>query len=121
MNDTNSIPYMEHVLKLNDTLLGLPALPLVLIGCIACGYFLKAIPVFPNRWIPAANFAVGIVLNLTITPLRGPQEWTRAVILGMVASGAAWVLHKKVMSRWVDDADFKPTDTQQFTKTETKP
>lgn len=114
--DTNSIPYMEQVLKVNDALLGLPALPLVLVGCVMFGYFLKAIPPFPNRWIPAANFAAGILLNLTITPLRGPQEWTRAVILGMVASGAAWVLHKKVMSRWVDDRDFEPTDTAHISK-----
>lgn len=123
MSDTNAIPYLDKLLKWSDTMSGLPALPLVFLGCLAMGYVFAAIPIYKNRWIPAGVFAVGILLNLAITPIDNMQDATRAVILGLIAAGASWLFHKLVLSRWIDDAQFKNGDTEQFTKppNETKP
>lgn len=114
--NTNSVPYLEQVLKINDTLLGLPALPLVALGCLAFGYFLKAIPVYKNRWIPAGVFACGTLLNLAITPIDNIQAATRALILGLVAGGISIVVHRKVMSRFINDDEFTNGDTKQLAK-----
>lgn len=120
---TNAVPYLEQVLKVNDALLGLPALPLVALGCLAFGYFLKAIPVYKNRWIPAGVFTCGVVLNLLITPIDNVQAGARALILGLTAGGLSWVAHRKVFSRWINDDEFTNNDTQQISKppTENKP
>lgn len=121
--NTNAIPYLNDVLKINDTLMGLPALPLVALGCVAFGYFLKAIPVYRNRWIPTGVFAFGVVLNLLITPVQNVQDGARVLILGLVAGGLAWVAHRKLLSKWIDDRLFQADDTQQISKPqdETKP
>lgn len=116
MNETNTVPYLNEILKVNDTLLGLPALPLVALGCIAWGYFLKTVPIYRNRWIPTGVFLFGIVLNLLITPVQGLHDGARIFILGMLAGGVAWVAHRKLLSRWIDDRMFQSSDTVQFNK-----
>ena len=114
--NTNSIPYLDQLLQWSDQMNGLPALPLVFLGCLASGYVFAAIPVYKNRWIPAGVFAVGVVFNLSITPLDNLQAGTRAVILGLIAGGASWLFHKLVLSRWIDVTQFKAGDTIQITK-----
>lgn len=118
---TNSIPQLETILKYNDALLGLPALPLVLIGCIMAGYMVKLIPVVSNRWIPAIVFACGITANLLITPLSGREGWVRAFILGMVAAGAALFIHRKWLRNCIDVDIFSPKgNTEIFANPENK-
>lgn len=111
--NTNSIPYLEDALKLNDALLGLPALPLVLLGCIACGYLFKSIPVYPNRWIPAGVFAFGILANLW---LGGFKDAGRGVILGLLAGGAAIIVHRKFLKSVIDEKYFTSTGDTEITK-----
>lgn len=114
---TNSIPQLETILKYNDALLGLPALPLVLLGCIMVGYMAKLVPIVSNRWIPSIVFATGIAANLVITPLSGRQEWARAVILGMIAAGAALFIHRKWLRNWIDVDIFSAKgNTEMFEK-----
>ena len=115
--NTNSIPQIEQLLKVNDQLLGLPALPLIFIGCIAIGMLFKAIPVYPNNWIPAGVFVTGILLNLTITPLVDMKDGVRALILGLIAGGGAWIAHRKVVSKWITSDDLKSGDTSIINKT----
>lgn len=119
--NTNSVPYLDQVLKINDALLGLPALPLVAVGCLAAGYFFKAIPIYKNRWIPAGVFACGVILNVLITPLDSVPSTARAVILGLVAGGLSWVAHRKLLSKWLDEAEFTNGDTTHITKPPTDP
>ena len=114
--NTNSVPYLNEILKVNDTLMGLPALPLVAAGCVAFGYFLKTIPVYRNRWIPTGVFTFGVILNLVITPMDGLHDSARVLILGLIAGGAAWIAHQKFLRRWIDDKLFQSDDTQQITK-----
>lgn len=118
---TNSIPQLETILKYNDALLGLPALPLVLIGCIMAGYMVKLIPVVSNRWIPAIVFACGIVAHLLITPLTDRQSWARAVILGMVAAGAALFIHRKWLRNWIDVDIFSSKGNTEIFNNPEKP
>lgn len=121
MNDTNAvaIPYLEQAIKLNNTLVGLPALLVTVIGCLAFGYLLKAMPVYRNKWIPAGVMLFGIAANLVITPLAGAVEFGRAVIFGMVAGAASIVIHRKLLARY--DSAFESGDTTTFGKPETKP
>lgn len=112
--NTNSIPYLEQAIKINDTLLGLPALPLVAVGCLAIGYFFKALPVYRNRWIPSGVFIFGVLANLTIVPIDNKIDFARAFILGLVAGGAAIIIHRKFLSKY-DDA-FASSDTAKVEK-----
>lgn len=97
---TNSTPYLEQVLRLNEQLLGLPALPLVFVGCLAVGYMSKAIPFFDNRWIPAVVLGFAVLAYLGMTPLADIQSVCRALVLGVIAGAAAWLVHNKFLSRW---------------------
>lgn len=108
-------PYLDKALKLNDTLLGLPALPLVFLACIVFGYVLKAIPFYSNRYIPLGVFAFGVLAYLLITPIQSKVDFGRAIMLGMIAAGAGWFAHRRWVSKWIDDKLFESGDTQTFT------
>lgn len=101
--NTNSVQYIERLIKLNDDLLGLPALPLVFIASIVFGYMWKVIPVFNNRWIPAVVFFGGIILNFCMNPHQPTASWGvwfgRNFCLGAITSGAAWVFHRVVLKK----------------------
>ncbi len=114
--ETNAIPQLNKILQVNNELLGLPALPLVFIGCIVLGMFLKAIPIYSNRWIPAGVFVGGILLNLGISPFTWAGA-TRSTILGLIAGGGAWIAYQKVVKKWITTDDLKSSDTT-FTKKE---
>lgn len=97
---TNSTAYLQQVLQINDQLLGLPALPLVFVGCLAVGYMSKAIPFLDNRWIPAVVLGFAVLAYLGMTPLSDAPSVFRAVVLGVIAGAAAWLVHNKFLSRW---------------------
>lgn len=115
--ETAEIPYLNQVLKWNDTLLGLPALPLVLLGCIVFGYVLKSAPVVRNRWIPFGVICFGIGANIFIKIPTSVELGARAVIYGMVVGVLSIVIHRKwlrdrIDARWFSDTDDdKPNNT----------
>ena len=111
MNTTNGVPYIDQILKINEQFVGLPALPLVFFGCIMFGMLLKAVPTYPNQWIPAGVFLAGILFNLGITPPTWANA-VRAIILGLIAGGGAWIAHRKVVSKWVTSDDLESGDTK---------
>lgn len=115
-NDPAIIPYIDTVLRWNDSLLGLPALPLVLLGCVVCGYMIKLTPFVPNRWIPVCVFAFGILANLGINPPTTFPLGVRAVILGMVAGGASIIVHRKLLRKWIDVNVFETGETKFINK-----
>jgi len=107
MNDTNAIPYLDRILKANDQLLGLPALPLLFIACLAAGYCLKSIPCWPNRYIPLGVFLTGVLGNilLALGTLAGNRQVVIAAIarqafLGLIAAAAAWLVHNKWLRKF---------------------
>lgn len=96
------IPYVAQVVKWSNALYNLPAIPLVVLGCIMVGYFAKLVPIIPNGWIPAIVFLAGIVANLVMTPLNSGPDWGRAIILGLVAGGGSIFVHRKWLKDWID-------------------
>lgn len=117
-NEPTVLPYLNEALKINDALLGLPALPMVLIGCIVCGYMCKLIPRVQNRWIPGVVFAVGIGLNICMVIPCSLADGARAVILGMVAGGASILIHRKLLKNWIDVNVFETGETKFIQKKE---
>lgn len=117
--------WLEYVLKFNDTFSGLPGTPAALVGCIVFGYFLKVVPSFPNKWIPVGVFGFGIVVNTLMTSTLTVHSLVRGIILGLLVGAVSIVLHRKVLSRWIDDKTFTSFDTDTIKKptepTEPKP
>lgn len=104
---TNSIPYLDQVLRYNDALLGLPALPLVFISCLALGYAAKACPFVPNRHIPLVVLLGGTLGNIVLGlgGLRGPmqsvtQDIARQSMLGLIVSCVAWYVHSRYLKKF---------------------
>lgn len=108
MNETNSvaIPYLDQVLKANDALLGLPALPLVLVLAIAIGYLLKFIPVYPNNWVPIGVILGAVLANVVIAISDGKGNYARAVIYGIIVGVASIAIHRKWLKDWLDPKMF---------------
>lgn len=111
-NEPTVLPYLNEALKINDALLGLPALPLVLLGCIVCGYMCKLMPFVRNTWIPSLVFGFGVLANLGIQPPNDIGDGVRAVILGMVAGGASILIHRKFLKNWIDVNVFETGETK---------
>lgn len=106
MNETNSIPYLGEVLKVNEALLGLPALPLVLLLSIALGYVLKFIPVYPNNWIPIGVIVGAMLANVGIAYNDGSGNYARAFIYGLIVGVASIAIHRKWLRDWLDPKMF---------------
>lgn len=106
MNETNSVPYLDQVLKANEALLGLPALPLVLLLAIALGYVLKFIPVYPNNWIPIGVILGAILANVGIAFNDGSGNYARAAIYGIIVGVASIAIHRKWLRDWLDPKMF---------------
>lgn len=104
---TESVPWLDTIMKLNDVAIGLPAIPVVIIGCIMVGYFLKLIPVFPNQWIPAVVILAGLGANLLVTPLDSGINILRAITFGMLCGGLAIWIHQKQLKDVIDVNSLK--------------
>lgn len=130
---TNSIPYLDKVLEWNDQLLGLPALPLVVVGCIAFGYLLKAWPQFDNRKIPSWVVMAGIVLYFGITirsildEVRDAKTvaenavfmigWSfRTAVLGLIAGFVAIAVHRVFLKKIEEKYGWFSGNTAFFKK-----
>lgn len=102
-------PVLDQLVSWNNALLGLPALPLVILGAIMVGYFCKLLPVISNKFIPTIVFSFAVAAYLGMTPLEGVRDWTRAIILGLSAGGASIFIHRKWLRSWIDIDVFGPT------------
>lgn len=114
----SDVPYIDTIKKWNDAALGLPALPLVVVGCIVIGYFVKMMKWIPNKIIPTIVFVFGIVANVGIQPPTTMSVGIRAVILGMLAGAASIIIHRKWLKSWIDE-DVFPTEVTTVTTTTT--
>lgn len=102
----SALPYLDQALKVNEALLGLPSLPLVLLGALALGYFLKFIPPYKNEWIPFGVVVGALLANVGIVITEGSGDYIRAVILGLVAGVASIAVHRKWLKDWLDPKIF---------------
>lgn len=80
---------------------------LLVIGIIALGYGLKAIPQFPNQLIPLVNLLIGgSVYPLISSPgsvdyaMRYPI--VRQVLCGLIIGCAAHYVHALLLKKWLD-------------------
>lgn len=108
--NTNSIPYLDKLLDYNQQLIGLPALPLLFIGCLAFGYMVKGFPFISNRFIPTCVVLLGIVGNMALCLDNLQANWRGAVVtlvrqgaLGGIVSALAWFVHNK----WIKPVEDK--------------
>ena len=89
----------------------LSAPALLFVTLIIMGYGLKLLPVFPNRLIPLATLTV----PMAVYPIIGNRGlvnsdfdssskvlWAMAM-QGLIIGFAAWVSHRKVLKRLIDD------------------
>lgn len=111
-----TIPYLDHAIKLNNALLGLPGGLISVVGCLAIGYFLKVMPFVKNRYIPMWVFLFGIIANVFITPIANVGDGFRAVILGMVAAVAAVVIHRRFLASYDKEFITETTETSHIIK-----
>lgn len=77
---------------------------LVVFSVIAAGYLLKALPFFPNNFIPIATFVVAVASNILLGDLgevspssRNPH--VRLALVGVVFWAIGWLLHNQGLSR----------------------
>lgn len=77
---------------------------LLVIAVIAAGYLLKAMPWFPNQFIPIATFIVAVAGNMLLGEIgevspasRNPH--VRLALVGMIFWGIGWLLHNQGLSR----------------------
>lgn len=111
MSDTNS--WIQKLIEWSNTLYGLPILPLLFIGCIAAGYAIKLVPIFPNRWAPISVVVFGVSGALATTPLTGKSEFFRAIIYGLVVGVGAIAAHRKFLKSWIDEKTLKGPDDDE--------
>lgn len=75
-----------------------------IIAVIAAGYVLRVIPAFPNKWIPAAGFAVGALVFPILNPhtVLTASFITRSITIGLLLGYVATRFHDQFISRWED-------------------
>lgn len=97
-----------------------PASAITFIGCLLLGYFLKMVPMFPNKFIPLVNVIAGPLLFLAMEMDKPTQIAHPAVMHAIVGTGigmTAWVVHRTILRKWLDpklfiaDDDSKPPFT----------
>ena len=88
---------------------------LLAVFLIVLGYGLKAIPMFPNRFIPAFVLLLGTALGpvLLAWPQSTEQDsglkfadiaaWLQILIAGFLVGALSWALHEKLLKKWIDD------------------
>lgn len=116
--------YLDKLVQFNDKLLGLPALPLVIVSCIAFCYLLKAMPFVPNKWIPFWNFVLGVGgysgLTLATLNMNAPKNiiiaaLVKNALIGMIGSISAWLIHSRVLKKLEKRFGFE-SETEIFTR-----
>ena len=98
--------YLDKLVQWNDKLLGLPALPFIIVVCIAFGYFVKGIPFIGDEWVPFWCYTAGIVgysvLGLLTINFNAPPHVTAAVLfknaaIGMIGGVSARIIYRRII------------------------
>ena len=113
---TNSIPYWDQAIKWSESLMGAPAALLVVLVCIAAGYVLKMIQVFPNRFIPLCVMLIGAAFLMMMTWVAKSEipVLTRNFCVGFVLGFIAWMLHRLVLKRIEKKFGLFASDDTEF-------
>lgn len=76
---------------------------LLVISVIATGYMLKAVPKFPNQFIPIATFIVAVAGNILLGDVEVDSKhrnpYIRLALVGVIFWAIGWLLHNQGLSR----------------------
>jgi hypothetical protein len=101
--NTNSIPYWNKLVEINDSLAGAPSGLLIFFVCIAFGYVWKMVRLLPNRFIPAVVMVTGACLNpLLLGKHDSIAHMARAAIIGFIIGFLAWLFHRLLLKKLED-------------------
>jgi hypothetical protein len=103
--------YLEHASTILGKLYGAPGYVLVLLTCLAIGYFLKGLKRFPNDAIPWVVVIWGCAFNMLIAdPLADGftiRIWLcKNFLVGIGIGVGAWVFHNQILARIEDKIPF---------------
>ncbi len=100
---------METLTKFNEQLVGAPVGVLIFLGVIVCGYVLRVLACFPNRFIPAAVILLSAIFFMLLAP-RGElalRIWLgRNFLIGITIGFVAWKTHRNGLSKIEDKIPF---------------
>ena len=101
-------------------LLALKGPSLLLVFLMMLGYGLKVVPWIDNKRIPLFIVLGGGVLAPLFIPFQSPgsidpglccveaTQWASVLITGNLLGALAWLLHAKLLKRWIDEKISKP-------------
>ena len=101
-------------------LLALKGPSLLLVFLMMLGYGLKVFPWIDNKHIPLCIVLGGGMLSLLFIPLQPTKsidpglccpeatQWASVLITGNLLGALAWLLHAKLLKKWIDEKVSKP-------------
>lgn len=109
---------LEHALKWNEKLVGLPSGVLILIACAGLAILLRWLKFFPNRFIPLVVVGLSIASFMLTAPADATTAlriWIgRSFLIGLVIGIVACIIQRFVVRKW--PAIATSDDTQIFQK-----
>lgn len=121
---------LDKLIAWNDKLLGLPALPFLVVGCIAFGYFIKGVPFIHDKWVPFSCHAFGILgyMALGCITMNFSAPWMivfatlfKNGVIGMIASVSSRMIYRSVIKPLERRLGMSDSDPAAFDKSKMKP
>lgn len=101
--------------------MSLGAVPFTVAACIIIGYVFRAVPIFPNKWIPIVVILSGqifLLVNPRPTSVEVGAYFAHSIIGGLFLGVVAWLLHDKFLQNFEDKITAKfPAAEVIFTST----
>ena len=113
----------DQIQDATNWLMNLGAVPFTVITCIIIGYVFRAIPIFPNKWIPIMVILSGEIF-LLVNPHPSSESagafYAHGAVGGLFIGIVAWLLHDKFMQGFEDKVTMMfPGASVIFTSTAT--
>ena len=112
--------------------MNLGAVPFTVAACIIVCYVFRAIPIFPNKWIPLVCIVTGAVVFPFLNPhpssVTAMVFYAHSIIGGLFLGIVAWLIHDKFIQGFEDKVtaafpgasviltSTQPDGTKQWTK-----
>ena len=90
--------------------MNLSAVPFTVMSCLVIGYVFRAIPIFPNKWIPLVVILSGetfLFLNPHPSSVSNSAFYAHSIIGGLFIGLLAWLFHDKFIQGFEDKICMK--------------